>query len=126
MKTPEQFRSPHPLGFPQSPGDPFGWFMVSRVTKQAFGDFATRKVTTTFAVQADAQTEWEHVSISLPDRCPTWEEMCFIKDLFWEPDQTVVQYHPPKSDYVNLAKYCLHLWHFKGDMPRPPKIYVGV
>src|SRR5690349_6482303 len=28
---------------------------------------------------------WEHVSISIPseDRCPTWEEMCFVKDLFW-------------------------------------------
>ena len=22
---------------------------------------------------------WEHVSVSLPHRCPHWREMCFIK-----------------------------------------------
>ena len=28
---------------------------------------------------------WDHVSVSLADRCPTWAEMCFIKDLFLRP-----------------------------------------
>lgn len=26
---------------------------------------------------------WDHVSVSLPNRCPTWEEMCKVKDLFF-------------------------------------------
>lgn len=125
MKFPEHFRAPHPLGFPHAKGDPFGWFMIPRQTIAPFGEWATRKITTTFAVQADAQTDWEHLSVSLPDRCPTWEEMCFLKDLFWSPEDCVVQYHPPKSDYVNLAKNCLHLWRYRGEMPRPPKNYVG-
>ena len=40
---------------------------------------------------------WDHISVSLPNRTPTWKEMCFIKDLFFEPEETVIQYHPPKS-----------------------------
>ena len=44
---------------------------------------------------------WEHVSVSRRDRCPTWEEMCQIKALFWDEDDCVIQYHPPRSEYVN-------------------------
>lgn len=53
---------------------------------------------------------WEHVSISLrAKRLPTWEEMCIIKDIFWNDEEEVVQMHPRKSEYVNLAE-ALHLW----------------
>jgi hypothetical protein len=70
---------------------------------------------------------WEHVSVSRPDRCPSWAEMCLVKDLFWSPEDTVVQYHPPKSDYVNNHPYCLHLWRPVGiELPRPPASMVGV
>ena len=69
---------------------------------------------------------WEHVSVSTEERTPTWEEMCFIKDIFWLEDETVVQYHPPKYDYVNCHKYCLHLWKStRRKMPRPPADLVG-
>ncbi len=27
---------------------------------------------------------WDHCSVSLKMRTPTWKELCFIKDLFWE------------------------------------------
>ena len=53
---------------------------------------------------------WDHVSVSLKHRCPTWEEMCFIKDLFFEKDELVYQFHPPEKDYVNIGKTVLHLW----------------
>lgn len=53
---------------------------------------------------------WEHVSVSRKDRCPTWDEMCQVKDLFWSDDDCVVQYHPARSDYVNDHPNCLHLW----------------
>ena len=29
---------------------------------------------------------WEHVSVSYRKRCPTWEEMCRVKDMFFEPE----------------------------------------
>lgn len=63
---------------------------------------------------------WEHVSVSLPNRCPIWDEMSFIKDLFFNDDETVVQYHPSKKNYVNIHNYCLHLWRpIKGEILLP-------
>jgi len=53
---------------------------------------------------------WDHVSVSRPSQCPTWEDMAAIKDLFFEDDECVMQLHPPNSDYVNNHPYCLHLW----------------
>lgn len=70
---------------------------------------------------------WEHVSVSRQDRCPTWDEMCQVKDLFWDEEDCVVQYHPPKSEYVSNHPYCLHLWRPVGvDLPRPPAFMVGL
>ena len=70
---------------------------------------------------------WEHVSVSRKDRCPTWAEMCQVKDLFWEPEDRVVQYHPPQSEYVNDHPFCLHLWRPIGiEMPHPDPFLVGV
>ncbi len=75
----------------------------------------------------DAISEgWEHVSISTRRRCPNWIEMCFVKDLFWSEDECVVQFHPPKSEYVNNHPNCLHLWRQKSGFPTPPSILVGV
>lgn len=53
---------------------------------------------------------WEHVSVELfARRLPNWEEMCFIKDVFWDDEEEVVQIHPKKSHYVNMVE-ALHLW----------------
>lgn len=70
---------------------------------------------------------WEHVSISFPDCVPTWDEMCRIKAYFWDDEDLVVQFHPPKSQYVNNHPFCLHLWRPVGAaMPAPPSILVGI
>jgi len=53
---------------------------------------------------------WEHVSVSLKSRVPTWHEMCEVKSIFWDASDEVVQYHPAESEYVNLHENCLHLW----------------
>jgi hypothetical protein len=69
---------------------------------------------------------WEHVSVSLPNRCPTWPEICLVKDMFWPEDQAVVQYHPRTSEYVNWHPFCLHLWRpINQAIPTPPAIFVG-
>lgn len=69
---------------------------------------------------------WEHVSVSLEKRCPSWDEMCAVKDLFWDPADCVMQLHPPKDDYVNFSPFCLHLWRPVGlSIPRPPIWMVG-
>ena len=56
---------------------------------------------------------WEHVSVSFRDRCPTWDEMCVAKDVFWKPDEACMELHPPEAEYVNIHKYCLHIWRRK-------------
>lgn len=73
-----------------------------------------------------AELPWEHVSVSLPKRCPAWDEMCQIKDFFWDEDELVVQFHPPRAEYVNNHLYCLHMWrHLEQEFPMPPSIAVG-
>ena len=70
---------------------------------------------------------WEHVSVSLPNRNPNWGEMCAIKSLFWGEEETVIQYHPPKSQYVNNHPYCLHLWKPKDkEVLLPPSNLIGI
>lgn len=73
---------------------------------------------------------WEHVSIDGKKRTPDWEEMCKLKDMFFDNDECCVQYHPPKSEYVNNAPYCLHIWKpiekNNGKLPIPPSIFVGL
>jgi hypothetical protein len=71
---------------------------------------------------------WEHVSVSpaKPGACPSWEEMCYVKDAFWSAEDVVVQFHPAKSEYVNCHPYCLHLWRKVGeDCETPPSILIG-
>ena len=69
---------------------------------------------------------WDHVSVSLPDRCPTWDEMERVKRAFFHPHEAAMQLHVPVSDHVNLHPYCLHIWrpHYM-PIPMPPGIFVG-
>lgn len=107
-----------------------------RITKGAMGSdssygnngaFWVKTKKSVFTVIASDQLGWEHVSVSLPTRCPTWEEMCFIKSLFWSDSDCVVQYHPSKDQYVNNHQHCLHLWKPKeNQFPIPPSFMVGI
>lgn len=81
------------------------------------------------ASTGDDTMPWEHVSVSCPglERCPTWGEMCYIKDIFWDEEECVIQYHPAKSNYISQHPYCLHMWKPIGvELPKPPAIAVGV
>jgi hypothetical protein len=75
---------------------------------------------------------WDHVSVTVAaknqnsTRCPTWEEMCWVKDQFWNKDEVVWQYHPAESNYVSDHHFCLHLWSKQNfEMPTPDPIMVG-
>lgn len=69
---------------------------------------------------------WDHVSVSLPDRCPAWDEMNHVKDLFFEPEEIVAQFHPARSEYINNCGFCLHLWRPQAEpLPTPPQWMVG-
>lgn len=69
---------------------------------------------------------WDHVSLSYRNRCPRWEEMQKAKEMFFEPEECVVQYHPPQSEYINNHPYCLHLWRPQdANLLLPPTWMVG-
>lgn len=68
---------------------------------------------------------WEHVSVSLDNRCPNWNEMCHVKSLFWEDNEVVMQLHVEKENHINLHPYCLHLWKpIDLKIPLPPNFMV--
>ena len=78
---------------------------------------------------SDPEAEgWEHVSVSTALRPPRWEEMCFVKELFWEDEEMAIQYHVPVSQHINNHPHVLHLWRDTlHPHPRmPPSRAVGV
>lgn len=72
---------------------------------------------------------WEHVSVSAKIGeseilIPYWNEMEYIKNIFWDQDDIVIQYHPKKEEYVNFAN-CLHMWRpIDIELPTPPIMLV--
>lgn len=79
-----------------------------------------------FYVIASNGGGWEHVSVHQKNgKIPTWDEMCAIKNMFFKEEEVVVQYHPKKSEYVNIHDGCLHLWRpLNVELPTPPKSFV--
>lgn len=77
-------------------------------------------------VIASSGEGWDHVSVSLPGRCPNWPEMEYVKRLFFKDSEAAMQLHVPPDDHINCHPNCLHLWRpLKGEIPRPPAILVG-
>lgn len=68
---------------------------------------------------------WDHVSATLIDKLPTWEQMNKIKEIFFNDDEVVIQIHPAKKDYINKHPYVLHLWRPQNvEIPLPDKLMV--
>jgi hypothetical protein len=120
-KVPHRFRvQDRSLGFHQDAENcpDFGAFLLPP-------KIGNRRI---FAIASNGEG-WEHVSVSIRqgNKCPTptWEEMTYVKSVFWDDEDCVIEYHPPKSEYVNQFN-CLHLWRPIGvEIPRPPSIFVG-
>jgi hypothetical protein len=98
----ENYRFQGPT-FQSERGKNWGWFFIP-------GKFGTLKVISGgFADHPKAQG-WEHVSVSYADRIPCWEDMDKVKHLFWNDEETVIQFHPSESQKINCHPYTLHLW----------------
>jgi hypothetical protein len=60
-------------------------------------------------IHRDHTLHW-HLSISCPNRNPTWEE---IKDARYSllPDEAMMaMFLPPKREFVNIHEFCFHLY----------------
>lgn len=91
------------------------------------GAFRIKIKGTEWGIIASSGEGWEHVSISHKHKTPSWKTMSELKDLFFEEEERVVQYHPPKSEYVNNHENCLHLWKpIDKEIPHPPSWMIGI
>jgi hypothetical protein len=85
------------------------------------GAFVFKKGNTPLRVIASAIDGWDHVSVSTPNRCPTWEEMEFIKRTFFKPDEVAYQLHVAEKEHINCHPHTLHIWRpWHAPIPLPP------
>ena len=69
---------------------------------------------------------WDHVSVSCEDRCPTWLEMEAVKRAFFKDKETAMQLHVPVDDHLSFHPNCLHMWRpQRVKIPRPPSEMVA-
>lgn len=50
------------------------------------------------------QMGWEHLSVSMPSRTPTWEQMCKMKDIFWGKDEEIKNLQGSLQTYEIILK----------------------
>ena len=103
--------------------------MIKSISKDGGFGFVFQKMKPWASVIFSWGGGWEHVSISPLNKriVPSWDEMCKLKDMFFLPEEWVVQFHPAESEYVNNMPNCLHLWRpINEKMPTPPSIFTGI
>lgn len=111
---------PDRLDYVSKRGDRFGLFLLQRPPMRK-GLIVLASDGSHWEAMKLPPPAFEHVSVSIIDRCPSWEEMCWVKSLFFEEEETVIEYHPPRSVYVDHHRFTLHLWRPIGiDIPLPP------
>lgn len=54
--------------------------------------------------------EWLHLSISHPDRLPTYKDMTYMKRHWAGDDKKCIQVFPARTEHVNFHPNCLHLF----------------
>ena len=75
---------------------------------------------------ASSGGDWDHVSVSLANRCPSWNEMQHVKRMFFKPDEVAMELHVADNNHISLHPFCLHLWRpQKAEIPLPPKGFVA-
>ena len=119
MKVPNQYRETRGVMFSNESFGNNGFFVIP-ISGRTF----------LHCIASDGEG-WEHVSVvaysDKKQRTPTWSEMSKINDMFWDETDCVIQYHPPKSEYVNNHPNCLHLCKpINIQIPTPPSILVVI
>lgn len=114
MKVPEKYRvKTGPMASDASYGNN-GYFFIPK------GD-------TGLIVIASDGMGWEHVSVSryMSEDLPSWYELALVKNLFWDEEETVIQFIPKKSEHRSIGEV-LHMWKKSGhEYETPPGITVA-
>lgn len=75
------------------------------------------QVIATSSIMPDGR-EWLHVSFSRERKMPSYADLQLVKREFIGEDKKAVMVFPDKAHYVNLHKYCLHLF-YSAENPLP-------
>lgn len=123
-------RQRHPLTHYYKPGDTCGVFYIPHLDQWRRTQFGAHYV----VISSDGkEIGWDHVSVHVRSTraakremsTPTWEDMAYIKSLFFDDTETVMQLHVPSSEHVNDHEHVLHLWKpLHQPIPTPPSILV--
>jgi hypothetical protein len=105
----------HPVAGESPAGEMYGFFVFD--AKDAIAVMSSGEADNDPTVYA---SDWEHISVARANRIPSWDDMKRMKELFWDDDECVVQFHPPKADYVNIQPYVLHIWKPPYALELPP------
>ncbi|PSB52046.1 hypothetical protein C7B67_08540 [filamentous cyanobacterium Phorm 6] len=62
---------------------------------------------------------WVHLSLSRKKSVPTWIDLVKVKEIFLGADALAIQVLPPRSEWVNVHEFCLHLYHCLDQRPIP-------
>jgi hypothetical protein len=87
-------------------GEPIGAFTLILKTRQG------RK---RFNIIVGNGGGWDHVSVSNPLECPTWEVMSAVKNIWFGPLEVAMQLHVTAADHINQHPNCLHIWRPQTD-----------
>lgn len=66
-----------------------------------------------------------HMSISHPERLPTWDEIKEAREIALPPNVFFCLPFPPKEFWINIHDYCLHLWEIQDQWLVEQMIYEG-
>jgi hypothetical protein len=56
-----------------------------------------------------------HLSVSKPDKLPTWEEMRDARYALVPDEATMALLLPPRSEYVNVHDFCLQMYEIPSE-----------
>jgi hypothetical protein len=59
-----------------------------------------------------------HLSISRPDRLPSWEEIRDARYALIPDEATMACLLPPRAEYVNVHEFCMQLYEVPGEYVR--------
>lgn len=99
---------PLPADVPKAPN---GWVVVDVSLDGATYDHVNggKRVIISVSEELDGR-RWRHLSMSRRHSIPKWDDLVAAKEAFLGLESKAIQVVPPRSQYVNINPFVLHLF----------------
>ena len=78
-------------------------------------ELKVHKISNNMQVVESIDNGLHHLSISHKHRLPQWDEIKNMRGKFGDPNKFYAIVLPPKQYYVNVHKFCMHVWEVKSE-----------